>query len=824
MTPENLPLGNWVSHPGLLLALVFSMSLPAWAAISPLNGPTSFSTDDDFLNYVEQETFNYFWTEANPSNGLIPDKSGASRCSIAAVGFGLSGINIGIERGWITRSEGAARALTTLQTFSNLPQGTNATGEGGYQGWFYHYLDMNTGLRYGTAELSTEDTSLLMLGVLDAGRFFDNPTNAIELQIRQISSNLLNNVNWPWALGSDNLVYMHWTPESGFNGVGGWRGGNEAYLVYLLGLGSPTTPLPAASWAAWTSTYNWQSYYGFSYIYKAPLFIHQYVHCWFDLNAITDDYMRGKGSDYFEDARRAALAQNAYGLDNPAGYSNYSSNEWGWSSCSGPGNQYVVCGAPGSATFDNGTIAPTAAAGSMPFAPEICLPTLQHLYFTYTNQLWTTEGFRDAFNVTSNHWFAPWANGINQGPILIMIENYRTAFTWRRMLGSPIVQAGLQAAGFTAPPPDQLTATVLCSTQLNLSWRDLSAYETGFEVQAAGSDLNFSPCASLGPGATNALIPITPGSVYYFRVATASAAGLSGFRETNRVFIGTTSNQLATLLQYTFDGTPTDPILNTNNFGTTLDPTTIVPGLSASPIHRNDAGPIALTTFKGGYPTDPVLRVWPGNTASNSVNSGGGTALTNAQMALASNSFFAFTLTADPGNLMNLSSLSFNAAKGGSGTRGYVVQTSAGGFSADNSTTLASGTIATQRPTFTNFAVDLSGAQFQGLTGITFRIFTYSGAVGSTVEYDNIAVVGAVQPAPGPSFSAVQLSSNQVTFLGTNGPPRAIYYVLSTTNLALPMAQWTSIATDIFDSVGAFQFTNTVSPLSPKQFFRLKLP
>ena len=437
----------------LIAICVTLTNLAAWAGFTPLIGPTHFASDDAFLNYVEQETFNFYWTEANPANGLIPDKSnGNGVCSIASMGFGLSCINIAIERGWITRSAGAARVLTGLQTLYNAPQGSGASGYAGYNGWFYHYLDMNTGLRINTSELSSEDTCLLLLGVIDAGLFFNSATDPTEIQIQQLSSNLVNRVNWPFMLRSDNLIYMQWTPETGFTNISGWRGGNEAYLDYLLGLGVPVNPLPASSWSAWTATYNWQTEYGYSYIFKAPLFIHQYVHCWFKLNGIADAYMQDKGSDYFQDACRASLAQQAYAMANPLGYTNYSSLEWGLTACSGPPELgYVARGCPNGT--DDGVMAPTAAVSAIPFVPQIAIPAARNFYAKYTNLIWTTEGFCDSYIIQrSPPWFCSWGNGIDQGPIILMIENYRSGSTWRRMLSSPMIQQGLQRAGFTAPP------------------------------------------------------------------------------------------------------------------------------------------------------------------------------------------------------------------------------------------------------------------------------------------------------------------------------------------------------------------------------------
>lgn len=418
----------------------------ASAELRPSDPPLNFQSDDAFLNYVERQTFNYFWNEANTNNGLTrlrTDRPGT--CSVAAVGFGLSAVCIGVERGWITREEGRQRVLTTLQTLYDAPQGAETTGCSGYHGWFYHLLDINTGTREAKSEMSSSDTTLLMSGVQFAGQYFDAADNPEEAEIRRLSSALFNRVDWSFMLKKDDdMVYLHWLPEKGYS-PRGYKGYNQVSYIYIYGLGATNHPLPAASWQAWESGINWRTNYGYSYAYIGRLFCYQYSHCFIDYRGIADAYMRAKGSDFFENSRRATLAQQEYAINNPNQYANYGSNEWGWTSCSGP-RKYGTYGAPGG--MDDGTIAPTAAGGSMPFAPEICLSALKHMYFTYTNRLWTNEGFRDSFNITSN-WFAPSDLAIDEGPIILMIENYRSGLVWRRMMNSPVIQRGLRRAGFS---------------------------------------------------------------------------------------------------------------------------------------------------------------------------------------------------------------------------------------------------------------------------------------------------------------------------------------------------------------------------------------
>jgi len=426
--------------------------------------PHPFADDDEFLEYVQQTSFDYFWYGANPNNGLVPDRSATdSPCSIAAVGFGLTCIGIGIEHGWISRTQGVARVLTTLNTFLQGPQGSNETGVIGYKGWFYHFLDMNTALRSGS-ELSSIDTALLLAGILYCREYFGG-SNPDENAIRSTADAIFERVDWNWMARGTNAVSMGWFPSTGFI-AGDWIGYNEGMILYCLGLGA-TNPLPASAWSRWTSGYTWSTYYGLSYVALPPLFVHQYSHCWIDFRHIADAYMNAHNSTYFENSRRATLAQHQYCIANPKGEVGYNSNVWGLTACDGPSG-YAARGAP--AGMDDGTIAPTAAGGSMPFASEYCLPTLRYFYSHFRKSIWTAYGFRDAFNQGAQ-WWGPDELGIDQGPIVIMIENYRTQRVWKFFMQSQVVQRGLQQAGFV-PLPVIATAWLSLPAQnaFSLSW------------------------------------------------------------------------------------------------------------------------------------------------------------------------------------------------------------------------------------------------------------------------------------------------------------------------------------------------------------------
>src|SRR5438445_7459655 len=273
-----------------------------------------FTNDNEFLDYVQQTSFDYFWYLANPANGLVPDRTArGSACSIAAVEFGLTAIGIGIDHGWISRTQGVSRVLTTLNTLLQGPQGTNATGVIGYKGWFYHFLDMNTALRAGGPELSSIDTALLLGGILYAKQYFDG-TNAAETSIRAMADAIFNRVDWNWMAQGTDAVAMGWQPTTGFSGFGNWIGYNEGMIINCLGLGAATNPLPASAWSRWTSGYTWATNYGFAFVPFPPLFGHQYSHCWIDFRHIADSYMNGHNSTYFENSRHARSAILRYSM------------------------------------------------------------------------------------------------------------------------------------------------------------------------------------------------------------------------------------------------------------------------------------------------------------------------------------------------------------------------------------------------------------------------------------------------------------------------------------------------------------------------------
>ncbi len=434
-------------------------------------------TVDPFLADLQKRTFRFFWETTNPLNGLARDRfPSPSPASIAAVGFALTAYPIGIERGYVGRADARQRVLTTLRFFHDAPQGPAIVGMSGYKGFFYHFLDMETGERSGQSELSSIDTALLLAGALFCQSYFDRD-DLEEAEIRRLAEAIYSRVDWRWAQVRAPAICHGWSPECGFLEYD-WRGYNEAMIVYLLALGSPAFPVEADAWSEWTSTYDlsWGASLGQPHLSFAPLFGHQYSQTWIDFQGLQCAFMREQGIDYFENNRRAIYAQRAYAVANPHGWKDYGDRVWGVTASDGPADiereyggklrlfrSYAGRGAGGHGSYDDGTLAPTAAVASIAVAPEIAVPAVQEMLRRYGQHIYSDYGFLDAFNpsfdfdVPLRHgrcipgfgWVASDYLGIDQGPIVAMIENHRSGFVWRVMRGNPHLRRGLERAGFT---------------------------------------------------------------------------------------------------------------------------------------------------------------------------------------------------------------------------------------------------------------------------------------------------------------------------------------------------------------------------------------
>lgn len=450
----------------------------------------SQSQVEAFSEDLTQRTFRYFWETTDTERCLAPDRwPTRTVSSIASTGFALTAYGIGAERGYVTREDAARRTRDCLSFYWNAPQGAEPQGKTGYKGFFYHFLKYEDGTRSKTTELSTVDTALFLGGALFVQSYFDRD-NPVEREIRDLAEKIYRRVDWTFVkrdltgtdaknLANSHAIAMGWYPERGF-GTHDWVGYNEGMLVYVLALGSPTHPVGKDAWdQGWAANLekDWGTYYGQEHLQFEPLFGHQYSHVWVDFRGIHDVFMAGKGIDYFENSRRATLSQRAYGVDNPNKWTGYSGDIWGWTASDGPGGAqgkivngierrfmgYSARGVSGERVVDDGTIVPTAAGGSIAFAPEITIPALMAMKSKYGDKLYTQYGFKDAFNpsftftdVASRSgtvdaqvgWIARDHLGIDQGPILAMMENHRSGLVWRTMRKNPHVVRGLKRIGF----------------------------------------------------------------------------------------------------------------------------------------------------------------------------------------------------------------------------------------------------------------------------------------------------------------------------------------------------------------------------------------
>jgi hypothetical protein len=432
-------------------------------ADEPTRDLNRLPTDED-LGELQWTTVDYYLKETNFLNGLVQDKTEPNApASIAACGMALATYPVASERGVLPREWLANSVLKKLQFFRDSPQGPEPDATG-YKGFYYHFLDMNTGRRVWQCELSTIDSAFLFAGMLTCAAYFDQDT-AVEAEVRRLALELFARADWNWVCDGGAAITHGWRPETGFI-PHRWTGYDEALLLYILGLGSPTHPLPPESYAAYCATYTWKEIYGRELLYSGPLFTHQLSHLWIDFRGLRDAFMRERGSDYFANSRQATLVQQEYAIRNPLQFAGYGEHCWGITACDGPGwvkrvvngverqfFDYIARGAPFGP--DDGTVAPWVAVASLPFAPEIVIPTVRHLAGLDLGMT-GPYGFKPSFNQTfavedspTGWWVTPYHFGIDQGPVVLAVENYRTGLIWDIMRRSPPIVAGLRRAGFT---------------------------------------------------------------------------------------------------------------------------------------------------------------------------------------------------------------------------------------------------------------------------------------------------------------------------------------------------------------------------------------
>ncbi|SDA99382.1 glucoamylase family protein [Sinorhizobium sp. NFACC03] len=420
-------------------------------------------TEQD-LARLQFTTLLYYLHCTNPDNGLVRDKTQEDApASIAAIGMALATIPVLVERGIVIRKFAAKIARRRLQFLLECPQGPEPDASG-YKGFFYHFLDIETGRRVWECELSTIDSAFLFAGALTVASYFDGDTPD-EIEIRRSANALYERADWNWACDHGLTLTHGWRPENGFIPYR-WRGYDEGLLLYILGLGSPTYPLPPEAYAAYTASYDWRNLYGRELLYSGPLFTHQLSHMWIDFRGIRDEFMREHNSDYFQNSRHATFVQQEYAIRNPLNFVGYGEHCWGFTASDGPGwttrtvngvkrefFDYIARGAPFGP--DDGTVSPWAVIASLPFAPEIVIPTVRN--FARMNLGMTRlYGFKPSFNrnfkvegTESGWWVSPYHFGIDQGPVVLMIENYRTGLLWNIMRRCEPLVVGLRRAGFS---------------------------------------------------------------------------------------------------------------------------------------------------------------------------------------------------------------------------------------------------------------------------------------------------------------------------------------------------------------------------------------
>jgi hypothetical protein len=428
--------------------------------------------DEEFLDMVQRASFRYFWDYAHPVSGLARERLGSGETvTIGGSGFGVMALLVGIERDFIKREQGVERMLKILN-FLN-------TEADRFHGAFPHWMNGTTGAVIPFSQYDNGgdlvETSFMIQGLLTARQYFDQ-NNAQEEQIRNLITQIWESVEWDWyrRASFSDFLYWHWSPNYGWQMNFKLVGYNETMITYLLAIASPTHSVPASLYySGWASSNNYylnQTYYGYKLwvgdSYGGPLFFAHYSFLGFDPRNIRDNYC-----NYFLNNRNHTLINRAYCIANPLGHTGYGPDTWGLTASDNPWGY----SAHEPYTNDNGTIAPTAALSSMPYTPEESISALKNFYRTYYGNLWGEYGFKDAFNLNQN-WFASSYISIDQGPIIVMIENYRSGLLWENFMANPEIQPMLDSIGFV---PDSTTSIIDESSVMN-DFRIIGNYPNPF--------------------------------------------------------------------------------------------------------------------------------------------------------------------------------------------------------------------------------------------------------------------------------------------------------------------------------------------------------
>ncbi len=433
------------------MGLVLVCWVPPSAAASSVQSvqkpqQTLSRIDNDLLDDISRRSFRYFWQNTDPETGLVLDRARFNGqpeddsqhkniSSIAATGFGLTAFCIGAEHRWVSPAVARKRILTTLQFFAYRAQQEH--------GWFFHFLDARTGKRRWKSEVSSIDTALLLAGVLTARQtFHDDP------EIVRLANLIYDRVNFPWMLNGDRLFLSHgWKPETGFLPYR-WDTYSESGILYILAIGSPTHPISPDSWFGWKLPIVHSA--GYTYIGGGPIFIQQYSQAWLDLR--NRSYSQVPSEDrvvprvnVFENAIVATRAQQALGIDLSQRYRGYSANVWGITASDSAKGYVAWGGSPNDSRID-GTVVPSAAAGSVMFAPNICIPALRAMLLRYGKKVYGRYGFADAFNPNTG-WVSKYVIGIDVGITLLSAEDLRTGNVWRWFMNNIEVERALDMIG-----------------------------------------------------------------------------------------------------------------------------------------------------------------------------------------------------------------------------------------------------------------------------------------------------------------------------------------------------------------------------------------
>lgn len=385
------------------------------AALSAVFIPPSCADDSAFLDKLEYDSLLYFPGETNTINGLIKDSSRpGAPCSVAAVGFGLTALCIGDARGWIDKEQVYTRVLTTLLTFRDKVHNEH--------GFFYHFLDMRTGDRTWSSELSSIDTALFLAGALFAGEYFKGT------EVESVAKDIYDRVDWPWMMNGRKVICMGWRPEDGFLPYY-WDSYSEAMVLYALAIGSATHPIPADSWYEWSRPTDLYNDSKIIYCYTGSIFAYQYSHGWIDFRDLDEERT---GVNYYSNSVNAVRANREFCIDNLDKYKSYGEDSWGLTACIGP-TGYKGYGAKPGEAMNDGTIAPSGMAGSIVFDWEKALSGLKYLYDNHKNFLYGKYGFKDAFNLDKTWWSEEYL-AIDQGITVIMLENYKTGLVWSKFM------------------------------------------------------------------------------------------------------------------------------------------------------------------------------------------------------------------------------------------------------------------------------------------------------------------------------------------------------------------------------------------------------